>query len=176
MFPFARLAKTVAAARARPPLAPLDASVIDCRVWPGDLDQNRHLNNGRYLTMMDLGRFDLVARTGLMRHLVKHRWHPVVTAATIRYRRPLDAFQTYRLRTRILSWTNEAFFIEQRFERGEDVHAVAVIKGLFLGRDGKVPTATIVGLVAPGTLPPALPAWVATWDQSLAELSQALRG
>lgn len=175
MFPFVRLGKVVATARTRPPLGPLDDSVIELRVWPGDLDQNRHLNNGRYLTMMDIGRFDLVARTGLMKHLLKNRWYPVVTAATIRFRRAIDAFQTYELRTRILAWDDEAFFIEQRFERGGKVHAIAVIRGLFLGRDGKVPTARLVHLIDPEAVSPPIPEWVATWDRSQRELSASLK-
>jgi len=175
VFPFLRLGKVLAVARTRAPLAPLDDSVIELRVWPGDLDQNRHLNNGRYLTMMDLGRFDLVTRTGLMKHLVRNRWSPVVTAATIRFRRPIDAFRSYQLRTRILAWDEQGFFLEQRFERDGNVHAAAVIKGVFLGREGKIPAARIVGLVAPGTRSPELPAWVATWDRSQAELSAALK-
>lgn len=175
MFPFLRLGKVVATARSRPALGPLEDSVITMRVWPGDLDQNRHLNNGRYLTMMDIGRFDLVSRTGLMTHLLKNRWYPVVTAATIRFRRPIDAFQSYQLRTRILAWDEEAFFIEQRFERDGNVHAVAVIRGLFLGREGKVPTARLVSLVAPSAVSPPLPEWVATWDRSQRELSAALK-
>ena len=32
------------------------------RVWPNDLDTNAHMNNGRYLTLMDLGRFDLMTQ------------------------------------------------------------------------------------------------------------------
>jgi len=175
VFPFLRLGKVLATARARPPLGLLDDSVIELRVLPGDLDQNRHLNNGRYLTMMDLGRFDLVVRSGLMRHLLRERWYPVVAAATIRFRRPLDAFQTYALRTRLLGWDETGFFLEQRFERGETVCAVAVIKGVFLGPDGKVPTARLVERVAPGTPSPELPRWVALWDESQRALSGTLK-
>ena len=46
-------------------LDPLDESVLKFRVWPTDLDVNFHMNNGRYLTIMDLGRVDLMLRTGL---------------------------------------------------------------------------------------------------------------
>ena len=31
------------------------------RVWPTDLDLLRHVNNGVYLTIMDIGRLDLLA-------------------------------------------------------------------------------------------------------------------
>ncbi|MDB5490660.1 MAG: Mesenchymal stem cell protein, partial [Micavibrio sp.] len=32
---------------------------IRLRVYPNDLDSNLHMNNGRYLTVMDLGRLNL---------------------------------------------------------------------------------------------------------------------
>jgi acyl-CoA thioesterase FadM len=175
VFPFLRLGKVLVSAPARAHLTPLADSVVSFRVWPGDLDQNRHLNNGRYLTMMDLGRFDLVSRTGLMGHLVRNRWYPVVTGATIRFRRALDAFQCYQLRTRIIAWDETGFFLEQRFERDGNIHAIAVIKGVFLGREGKVGTQRIVDLISPGTVSPVLPAWVASWERSQQELSASLK-
>lgn len=150
--------------------------MITLRVWPSDLDQNRHLTNGRYLSMMDLGRFDLVQRTGLMRLLFEHKWYPVVSAATIRFRKPLDAFQSYQLRTRIVGWDAQGFYLEQSFEREGRVHAIGVIKGVFLGSEGKVSTARIIDLMAPGTLSPRLPEWIATWERCQGELSAALKG
>ena len=50
----------------RPRLAiPTDVSVLGLRVLPNDLDLSLHMNNGRYLTVMDLGRLDLILRSGL---------------------------------------------------------------------------------------------------------------
>jgi len=46
----------------------LDAGRIAFRVWPNDCDINLHLNNGRYLTFMDLGRLQLLAQIGLLRN------------------------------------------------------------------------------------------------------------
>ena len=36
-----------------------DEIVLELRIFPNDLDINRHLNNGRYLTILDLGSIDL---------------------------------------------------------------------------------------------------------------------
>lgn len=175
MFPYLRLVKVLAMARGRKPLAPFEDSVVSFRVWPGDLDQNRHLNNGRYLTMMDLGRFDLIGRMGMFPTLLKRRWHPVVTGATIRYRRSLDPFQKYDMRTRLLGWDDQGMYLEQRFERNGTVHALGMIRGVFLGPEGRVAPETIVDLVAPGTRSPLLPTWVETWKRSQDELAEELR-
>lgn len=175
MFPFLRLARVLASAPARPRIPPLGESVVSFRVLPGDLDQNRHLNNGRYLTMMDLGRFDLIARSGLAGELLKRRWYPVVRAATVRFRQPLDAFQRYDLRTRVVGWDDDGFYLEQRFERGASVRALGLIKGTFLGPEGKVAPATIAALLAPGMAAPKLPAWIETWERSQQLLAEELR-
>lgn len=49
------------------PLSVSGTSRISTRVWPGDLDINLHMNNGRYLSLCDLGKIDLMLRTGLGR-------------------------------------------------------------------------------------------------------------
>lgn len=166
MFPYARWLKVLVQSRTRPALAPFEDSVTSFRVWPGDLDQNRHMNNGRYLAIMDLGRWDLMGRNGLLRVLLRRRWYPVVHSATIRYRRSLDPFWRFDLRTRILAWDESSFFLEQRFERAGELHAVGVIRGVFLGREGKVAPQQVVDEMAPGLASPPLPAWVEAWAKS----------
>lgn len=44
----------------------LAPSRLTLRVWPTDCDLNFHMNNGRYLTFMDLGRVHLLAQMGLL--------------------------------------------------------------------------------------------------------------
>ena len=51
----------------------LEESVVRFRVWPNDLDTNLHMNNGRYLTLMDLGRLDLLLRNGSVRHRAREQ-------------------------------------------------------------------------------------------------------
>lgn len=38
---------------------------LSFRVGPTDIDYNLHLNNAKYLSFMDLGRFDLTFKSGL---------------------------------------------------------------------------------------------------------------
>ena len=139
-----RLLRVVLAGLFRPRGGFLDACAISLRVWPNDLDANLHLNNSRYLLAMDLGRWDLVVRTGFWRELLRRRWFPVVGSATLRFRRPLDPFQRYRLVTRLVAWDEKWCFVEQRFERDGHVHAVGRVKALFRGGGGQVPTAALL--------------------------------
>lgn len=40
---------------------------ISLRIWPNDLDMNNHLNNGRYLTLLDLASISLFLRSGILK-------------------------------------------------------------------------------------------------------------
>jgi acyl-CoA thioesterase FadM len=152
-------------------LTPLGESVIRFRVWPNDLDINLHMNNGRYLTIMDLGRLDLMFRTGLGRVIVKRRWRPMVGTAVIRYRRALAPFERYELKTRIVSWDEKWFWLEQRFERDGGVIAVGVLKGLFRDQVGNVASADVLAMLGvTGT--PQTPDGILAWQHADAAAAQ----
>ena len=59
--------------RFRRRLGILDDCVIAMRVWPNDLDLNMHMNSGRYLSMMDIGRVEILARTRMLRPVLEAR-------------------------------------------------------------------------------------------------------
>jgi acyl-CoA thioesterase FadM len=126
-----RLIRIVIAALMRPRLDMLDTSIVSMRVWPNDLDLNLHMNNGRYFTVMDLGRIDLMIRTGVARWMWRQKWTPVVGSETMRFKRALKPFQPYRLKTRVLCWDERWVFLEQRFETlaGELV-ALGIVKAV----------------------------------------------
>ena len=149
-------------------LGPLDASVLRFRVMPHDLDLNLHVNNGRYFTLMDLGRVDLLARLGLVRPIVAHRWMPVVAAATLRFKRSLDPFDAFTVHTRLLCWDDRWFYLSQHFERDGRVVAEGTVRALFKGPEGVVPSRVVIAAsgAAPPPSPPMPPA-VALWVQGL---------
>ncbi|HET6398363.1 MAG TPA: thioesterase family protein [Candidatus Thermoplasmatota archaeon] len=165
MYPWLRLVKATAGTRWRSRLAPLGESVLPFRVWPGDLDTNRHLNNGRYLTLMDLGRWDLMGRTGLLRHALERKWMPVVAAATIRFRRPIGPYARFTLHTRLLGWDDRSFYIAQTFRSGGKDCAEAVVRAMVLEARRKVPPQEAMDLVQPGMESPQVPTWVLSWAQ-----------
>ena len=109
----------------RSPVPPLGPCRTPYRVWPSDLDVLMHVNNGVYLSMMDLARVDLMQRSGLMREVNARGWYPVVTAQTIQYRRSLKLFERFEIVTRVLAWSDKAILLEQRFERGGETVAHA---------------------------------------------------
>jgi len=82
-----------------------------CRPW--DLDMFFEMNNGRVLTLYDLGRFDLVLRIGLDKILRKNRWGLVVAGTTVRYRRRIRLFDKVSLRTKVAGIDERWVYIEQ---------------------------------------------------------------
>jgi acyl-CoA thioesterase FadM len=149
----------------------MDESVVAFRVWPNDLDINLHMNNGRYLTVMDLGRMDMAVRAGLLRAMLRERWMPVLGGATVRFRRPLAPFRRYLLRTRILCWDEKWVYFEHRFEtRGGHLACHAIVKGLFLARGASVPPAEILRALGRSRVSPPMPPAVAAWMESEREL------
>lgn len=160
--------------RDRRKIAPLDASELHFTVWPTDLDANIHMNNGRYLSIMDLGRLDLIVRMGMMKTVIKEKWMPVLSAATIRYRISLNPFQKFKLETKVIWWDEKWFYMEQRFiikggNKDGAVAAIAFVKGSFYSKQRKttVPTSeliTLMGLTETDT--PAQPSYIKSWQQS----------
>jgi acyl-CoA thioesterase FadM len=138
-----RLLWLLITARWRPAIAmPGGVSVLRFRVWPHDLDVSLHMNNGRYLTIMDLGRLDLMLASGLWRSVLAHRWTPIASAVKIRYRRELRPFQRFRLQSRLVAWAGDNVVMEQIFvlesgPRAGQVAAHALFKGGLYDRGEK---------------------------------------
>jgi acyl-CoA thioesterase FadM len=119
-----------------------EASVLHFRVWPHDLDISLHMNNGRYWTIMDLGRADIAVRSGVWRPLWRYGWMPVVSAGKIRFRRELRLFRAFRLETRIVAWAATWFVVEHRIvAKGRDgadiLAAIALTRAGLYDRKGK---------------------------------------
>lgn len=92
------------------------------------------MNNGVFLTLLDLGRYDLGLRSGAWQAWKRLGWYPVVVAETITFRKSLTLWQTFDLETRVIGFDAEAFYFEQRFVVGEEIFARAYIRVRFLKR------------------------------------------
>ena len=66
MYPIVRVVKEYLSASKMPPLTALEAHTSHHRCWPQDIDQYLEMNNGRILSILDIGRTGLAARVGLI--------------------------------------------------------------------------------------------------------------
>jgi len=145
---------------------------------PTDQDILRHMNNGVYLSIMDIARFDMLHRTGIWAIFQSKGWYPVVVSETISFRKSLTLGQRFTVESRILGFDEKAVYVEQRFVRPVDgadaggaveVYARGFIRGRFLKRSGGIVTIDelieAVGAVPEGL---AVPAWLLEWSADVA--------
>jgi acyl-CoA thioesterase FadM len=143
----------------------LEESRVAFHVLPLDCDINFHMNNGRYLSFMDLGRLHLVAQIGLLRVIAKRRWMPVLAAAEINFIRQLAPFQSFDLVTRLVTWDEKYAYMEQRFESAGMLCAHAFVKGLFLDQGRRVRNTAIVAELGYEGEPPPCPEALRIWAE-----------
>jgi acyl-CoA thioesterase FadM len=142
----------------------LDDSRVCFRVLPNDCDVNLHMNNGRYLSFMDLGRVHLLAQLGLLPIIFRNRWKPVLAAAEINFIRPLKPLQKFDLVTRVVTWDEKYVYMEQLFEARGELCAHAFVKGLFLGGAGRVGNASVLASLGYAGEAPAMPEELRIWS------------
>ena len=156
-----------------PPLGILDEDRLEMRVWPNDIDFNLHLNNGRYLSIMDFGRIHLLARTRILGHVIRSGWTPLVGAVWMTYRRSLPLFARFSLTSRLVCWDERWFYIEQTFTGSGGLAAMGWVKGLLRAPDGNLDPQKVIDTVSPGAVSPPMPESMATWNELTREKLQS---
>ena len=132
-------------------------------VWPSDIDFYPEMNNGRHLTLMDLGRIDIAVRTGLFRLVHSKGWGFVADGASVRFRRPLRPFRTFELRTKPLGHDGRWFYFLQETVQREQICSSVLLRGGIRDKGGLVPAEKILQAMGNSHWNPELPAWVQQW-------------
>lgn len=109
-------------------------SVLKLHVLPNDIDINFHMNNGRYLTICDLNRIDVFARSGLLKAMFKRNWIPVIAEHTMTYKKPLNIFERYEVKLEVMRWDEKFFYMVHTFKVGERIVAEGTSKGCVYAR------------------------------------------
>lgn len=155
--------------RSTPALGPLDVSVSSYRVLPTDLDLYGHMNNGRYFSIADLARFDLIRRRGVWKQMQARGWYPVAAASTISYRKSLEPWQKFQIETRLLGADALNVFIEQRFVVDGEIHARLFLRTRFLKRTGgHAPMDELLELWGVDSDTLVVPEWLLRWAKDAA--------
>jgi len=150
--------------RRRGPVPPTTVGRIRLRTMPTDIDLLMHMNNGRYASLFDLGRFDLLIRTGLWDATNERGWYAVVANETVTFRKSLQLWQRFTVESRLLGHDDKAVYQIHRAVVDGEIYAEMIVRARFLRRGGGVvPMAELFeSLHRPDDLPP-LPAWVSAW-------------
>lgn len=163
MYPYIRMAKELWTFRNAPKLSILEPHISSHRVWPWDLDPWRELNNGRTLTLFDLGRIPMSVRMGFDTVAKANRWGITVAGNSTRYRKRVTVFQKLTQVCRVLGWDDRFVYLEQSFWRGDDCTAAMLLRSAFTSKAGLVPPATVLTALGQNTQSPPLPDWVQSW-------------
>jgi acyl-CoA thioesterase FadM len=128
------------------------------------MDIYGHMNNARYLAILDLGRLDLLLQSRKLGIFLKRRWYPVVAAETIRFRESLKLFQRFEVETTPLGRDERTLFVQQKVRRRGKLVAEATIR-LSIQSWGTGTVSPVELIEALGTEPSqaVLPAWVVSW-------------
>ncbi len=154
---FFRMLRIFVAGLFRSRIGLLDSSELRFRVLPTDLDINVHMTNARYLSFMDLGRTDLLLRAGMLPMMRREKLMPVVGHIDIKFRRSLFPFQRFSLTSRLIGWDEKWLYMEQLLHSAKGIHSVAIVRGLFLDRNGSVPTQRLLDYLGYQGSSPELP-------------------
>jgi acyl-CoA thioesterase FadM len=165
MYPFVRMIKELAIHRNAPPLPLTGTHVSRLTCWPWDIDLWMELNNGRSLTLYDLGRIPLAGRVGLIKVLRRKRWGLTMAGCSVRWRARVRTFETVEIRSRCVGWDDRFVYIEQSMWKKDGRCASHVMyRSAVTDRNGIVaPERVMQELGVAGVEAPELPAWVRAW-------------
>jgi acyl-CoA thioesterase FadM len=155
-------------ARKAPQSGPFDVYVSHHVCWPWDIDMWMELNNGRTLTLYDLGRIPLAQVNGLLDVVRRKRWGLTMAGVVVRYRRRIRAFERFEMRSRLLCWDERFFYLEQSmWKRNGDCANHAVYRAAVTDRNGIVASDIVAkAMNRPDLVSPEMPEWVALWLQA----------
>lgn len=140
-----------------------------------DLDLNLHMNNSKYLRELDFGRVALYFSKGLRDVLSKQNATILVNAINIRYRRSLQLFQTFELKTRIVCWEERALYLEQRMVTPDGfIAAIAFVKMAIRGTTAHDMIGSLCGSGSKVISPPPSEELKA-WQESISLSSKHLK-
>lgn len=164
-----RLAAIIIAAFFRGRIGIAEASRVSSRVWPFDLDLNLHMTNSRYQALADLGRVDLILRTGAWRAIWRGRMAVVLGGCTIRFRRALHPFERFTVSSEILGWDERWVYVRQIFTGRAGPACFAIMRAGFTRNGALVPPQELMEIAAPGTETLQPPEWVERWAEMEAQ-------
>ncbi len=164
MYPFIRMIKEMVKYRNAAPLMLTDTHVSSHRCWPSDIDLWAELNNGRTLSLYDLGRIPLASRVGLVDVMRRKKWGMTIAGVSVRYRRRIRTFEKIEMRSRLICWDDRFVYIEQSmWKKNGECANHALYRAAITDKKGivdpkRIPIAMDIKLSTP---PP--PKWVQSW-------------
>lgn len=165
---YLRLFWTILVSKYKSKISILDEFTSNHIAWPNDLDLFGHINNGRYFTITDYVRIGCLIRAGIWKNLRRRKIFPLMAGETAQFRRPLRLFQKYQIKTRTVGWDERFLYVEHRFVTQKGVHAVLLVKVVFVSSDKSQPSpAEILKSVQDEPIPQVnISEFISNWNAS----------
>lgn len=165
MYPFFRLAKSVVQGALDTRIGFTNPSEMVFWTRPYDMDWLLELNNGRILTLCDVGRIHLAMRTGLGKQCFQRKWGFVIAGTSMRYQKRIRAFCRVRMQTQVVAVDEKWLYLQQNlFTKQEMACAVLSRIGVTALSTGKlIPIDTMLDTLGLSELDLPTPQWVRAW-------------
>lgn len=150
-------------------LPPTTVTTIALRTLPTDIDILGHMNNGRYLSLFDLGRWDSLIRAGIYGAMKENGWYAVVSNASVTFRKSLALWQEFAVESRFWGHDEKGLYLEQRAVVNGEVYARLIVRARILRRSGGTVSheELFTAIHRPDNLPDVAP-WVLEWAKASA--------
>lgn len=166
MYPYIKLISTIIKSRFRPNLKLDDTCSINFRAGITDIDLFMELNHARYLSLMEMGRWDFVSRSGLLGIMKKNKWGIAMGAVNIRYRRRIPLFSKFEITSKMICHDGRWVYMLQEFHRDNKICASALIKGAFISKEGLVNAPVVAKIMGQDNWGIEVPEWVNAWIEA----------
>ncbi|MCO4848636.1 MAG: thioesterase family protein [Yoonia sp.] len=163
MYPFVRLFKEMLVHRKASALPITGTHVSYHRCWPQDLDVFMEMNNGRILTILDLGRTVLAQRAGLLGALKTKGWGLTMAGNSVRYRKRIRPFVRFKLVSRTIGWDARFVYLEHAIWIDGECAVQALFRAAVTDKSGIVDPRHIIEAIGQDIASPPLPDWVQNW-------------
>ncbi len=169
MYPYLRMAYHLAQAVRAPKLGVFDTHVLHTRIWPQDIDPWMELNNGRTLTLYDLGRLTMFQRSGITGLMRQQGWGATVAGSFVRYRRRVTLGTKVEIRSRVAGFDDRFVYILHSMWANGNCTSHMLLRSALIENRRLMPTARAIEAMEAAGLTveaPELPGWIQAWIEA----------
>ena len=165
-YPFFRLLRFYFVSKFTKKVKIEDETTLSMRCGISDIDPYLEINNGRYQTLADIGRFNHGFRTGFFSKARKYKIYFTVAGASIKYRYRIPFGEKFKMTTKIIyvddKWT---YYLHKFIVKNRITSTLLVRTGVV--KNGKLIRSEEASKIFNFNIPKVnLPIWVNDWIKS----------
>ena len=163
MYPVRRQIIESLRARRLPQLKPWEPHINRMRAMPWDIDPLGDLNNGRIVTLSDVGRSALARRIGLIEVMKRKNWRIAMAGSTPQYRKRVTLMARLEWHNRLIGLDAKFAYIEHTLFANGAPAANIMCRSVIVHQGRLVPATDVAVEMGYGDWRPGLPDWVREW-------------